>query len=110
MFLGGVTAVDVSIIQSQNDSSCTLHLHRREIFGSKIDQDDFGQDGVQWALLELEGQVTENFPFQLIVSSKFLALVDSTMQPNEPRDQSATSGVAVGRLVIADQLDRKSVV
>jgi hypothetical protein len=82
----------------------TLHLHRRKVPGRKIDKNDLGQYRVQWTFLELNGQVTQHLPFQLIVRSKVLALVNPAMQSDEPGNESASCVVTVGRLVVVDQL------
>jgi hypothetical protein len=71
---------------------------------SQVDENDLRQDRVEWALLQLNGQVAEHFAFKLIVSSKLLSLVYSTMKSHEPGNEGTPSIVAVRRLMVIDQL------
>jgi hypothetical protein len=104
MFSGGLEAVGVSGHRLHDKYRHTLHLHSGKVFSSEVDEDDFGQDGVERTFLELNRQMAEHLALQFIMRSKLFAFVDLAVQPNEPSNQCAACVVAVRRFMIVDQL------
>jgi hypothetical protein len=95
MFSGGVEPEHVSKGRARSFPRRTLHLDGRKVLSCQVDKYDLGQDRVQWALLQLNGQLAEHFTLQLVVSRKLLSLINFAVQSDKPCNQSAPSVVAV---------------